>query len=183
MSAAVLLEELRQLVATVAVVDGRLRVEAPRGRVTPELRESLSRHKDELRALLERTLPEPGPHRLGLAECVALLDAMHAEIRAAYVDGALALLDADPDLAGRLRATEARLDELARMPGGPVEADFRVAVEAHAALWREIIARARARCEQQADPMPELPADAVAAVGISYGDGRPGTWDVVRRGR
>ena len=72
------------------------------------------------------------------------------------------------------------------MAGGPTEADFRTAIEAHAAVWRELVARYRAHKERQAekaDPMPELPEDTVLAVGVSYGDREPGTWDVVRQGR
>ncbi|MFI5399118.1 MAG: hypothetical protein ACHQ9S_26605 [Candidatus Binatia bacterium] len=57
--------------------------------------------------------------RCSLADCLVLLDDMHASIRADYVPGALALLDADPDLRGRFDATEARIYGLAKVPGGP----------------------------------------------------------------
>ncbi len=33
------------------------------------------------------------------------------------------------------------------------------------------------------DPMPELPEDVRYAIGFGYGDGQPGSWDVVRRRR
>ena len=111
---------------------------------------------------------------------------MHGSIRADYVPGAWSLLDTEPDLRRRFEATETRIDQLARVPGGPTEADYRTAIEAHAAVWREIIARHRAHREREAEragPMPELAADTAAAVGVSYGDREPGTWDVVRRGR
>jgi len=121
--------------------------------------------------------------RCMLTDCLALLDDMHTGIRADYEPGALALLDTDPDLARRFHATEAHIDALAKVEGGPIEADFRAAIEAHAAIWREIIARHRAQREAAADPIPELPDDATLAVGVSYGDGKPGTWDVVRRAR
>lgn len=141
MIAPALLEELRQLGASVAVVDGRLRIEVPRGRVTPELRESLTRHRDELRALLERSLPAQDPRQLTLVDCLELLGEVHATIRCVYVPGALALLDTDPDLRQRFDATEARIDDLARTPGGPAESDFRRALADHAAVWRELVAR------------------------------------------
>jgi len=185
-TATTLLEELRQLGATAAVVDGRLRIEAPRGRVTPELRATLATHKAELLALLTRTLPAPDPQHLTVANCLELLTEMHAGIRADYPAGALSLLDTDLDLRQRFDATEARIDELAKVAGGPAEAEFRAAIEAHTAVWRELIGRYRAHLERQAersDPMSELPVDTVAAVGVSYGDGELGTWDVVRRGR
>ncbi|MGD0945873.1 MAG: hypothetical protein ABSA52_00465 [Candidatus Binatia bacterium] len=140
---------------------------------------------DLARRLRESEPTEPAS-RFDLADCLALLDDMHAGIRAEYVPGALALLDTDPDLARRFHATEDRIDGLARVAGGPTEADFRTAIEAHAAVWRELVARYRAHKERQAekaDPMPELPEDTVLAVGVSYGDREPGTWDVVRQGR
>ena len=187
MTAVTLLEELRQLGASVAVVDGsRLRIEVPRGRVTPQLRESLTRHKGELLALLSSTLPPQEPHRLTLGDCLELLIEMHASNRAAYEPGALSLLDTDADLCRRFHATEARIDELAGVPSGPTEADFRTAIEAHAAVWRELVARYRAHLERRAErphPMPERPDDTVLAIRVSYGDGEPGTWDVIREGR
>jgi len=51
----------------------------------------------------------------------------------------------------------------------------------------EAIARvfpgARVLPPERCDQMPELPEDVRYAIGFSYGDGEPGTWDVVRRGR
>ena len=47
-----LLSTLRQCGATVAVFHGRLRVEAPKGALTPGLREALAAHKAEVIALL-----------------------------------------------------------------------------------------------------------------------------------
>lgn len=120
----------------------------------------------------------PRNERCALAECLALLAEMHAGIRAVYPAGALAVLDTDPDLRKRFRATEAAIDEAARLPGGPMEADFRAAVEAHAAVWGELIARHRARADRES--MPELPEGTRLAIGFSYGDGEPGSWAVVR---
>jgi hypothetical protein len=175
--------DLRHRGVKLFVVDGVLRYRAPRGVLTPALRATLSAHRDELRAMLTAV---PDTRRLTLPDCIELLAEIHAEIRATYPAGALALLPTDPDLTRRFRATEARIDDLARIPGGPGEADFRAAVEAHFTVWRELTARHRARAEQRAeraDPMPELPTDTGAAVGVSYGDGAAGTWDVVRRTR
>ena len=124
--------------------------------------------------------------RLDLADCLRLLDDMHASNRAAYEPGALSQLDADADLYRRFHATEARIDELAKVVGGPTETDFRRALADHAAVWRELVACYRAHKERQAeraDPMPYLPDDTALAIGISYGDGKPGTWGVVRQGR
>jgi hypothetical protein len=132
-----------------------------------------------------QSAPEPGCC-LDTADCEVLIHQAFETIEAEYIDDALTLLDTDPDLAERLSATEDRINDLAKTPDGPTEADFRAALVAYAAVWREIIARHRAHRERQAelaDPMPELPEDTVLAIGISYGDGEPGTWDVVRQGR
>jgi hypothetical protein len=185
-TAATLLSELRRAGATVTVAGDKLRIEAPDGTITPELHRTLADHKAELLALLERTLPPTDPRRLTLADCVELLDDMHAGIRANYPAGALSLLNTDRDLRQRFEATEARIDDLAKVACGPTESDFRAAIKAHADVWRELIARYRAHRERQTerpDPMPELPKGAVLAIGMSYGDGQPGTWDVVRQGR
>lgn len=56
MSAAALLAELTALGATVqAVGENRLRIEAPRGALTPELRSALAQQKRPLLNLLRRT--------------------------------------------------------------------------------------------------------------------------------
>lgn len=52
MTAAALLAELRNRGAAVAVAGARLRIEAPAGTVTPEIREELAAHKPELLRLL-----------------------------------------------------------------------------------------------------------------------------------
>jgi len=95
--------------------------------------------------------------RLTPADCLELLMEMHASNRADYPAGALSLLDTDADLCRRFHATEARIDELAKVAGGPTESDFRRVLAAHAAIWREISQRSRAQMEQQAeraDPSP-----------------------------
>ncbi len=103
---------------------------------------------------------------LSPADCLELLTELHAELRSAYVEGGLPWAMANlPELARRFRDTEAAIDRLAG--ARPTEAEFRQALAAHAAVWRELIARYRASQERQAehaDPMPELPLDAVAAV-------------------
>lgn len=88
--------------------------------------------------------------RLDLGDCLKLLGDMHAALRAEY-EGGLELLNGDPDLARRFRETEDRIDALGSASGGPTRADFCGAVEAHAAVWREIIARFRAQREQRAE--------------------------------
>jgi pyochelin synthetase len=52
MTAAALLAELRNRGAALAVVGDKLRVEAPVGTITPEIREALARHKATLLAML-----------------------------------------------------------------------------------------------------------------------------------
>lgn len=59
MTAAALLATLRHRGASVAVVNHRLRIEAPAGTVTPELREALVVHKSEVAALLTDVEPPP----------------------------------------------------------------------------------------------------------------------------
>lgn len=107
---------------------------------------------------------------------------MHTELRAEYVEGALPwALATLPELARRLDDAEAAIDRLAGTR--PTEADFRAVVEAHAHVWREIVARHRAHRERQAEKADPMPEDAVLAIGMSYGDGELGTWDVVRQGK
>ncbi|MGD0950447.1 MAG: hypothetical protein ABSA52_23895 [Candidatus Binatia bacterium] len=59
MTAAALLAELRRLGAFLTVVGDKLRVEAPVGTITPEIRETLARFKPALLAILN-DLGEPG---------------------------------------------------------------------------------------------------------------------------
>jgi len=129
--------------------------------------------------------PSDAP-RLDLADCLEFLTETHAGIWADYPVGALAVLELDAELSRRFHETEERIDTLAKVAGGPTESDFRRALADHAAVWREIFQRSRAHEERQAervDPMPDLPDDTALAIGVSYGDGEPGTWDVVRQGR
>jgi hypothetical protein len=79
---------------------------------------------------------------------MALISDAFAEVEADYVDGALALLDADPDLVRRFRETEAAID--ARVKAGPTEGDLRAALSAHVVVIRECCARLRARQERAA---------------------------------
>jgi hypothetical protein len=129
--------------------------------------------------------PTDPAHRLDPVDCLELVTEMHVELRLDYVEGALPwAFEQLPELKVRFDQTENAVDRLAG--SNPTEADFRRALADHAAVWREMVARYRAQREaaaDRADPMPELPEDAAAAVGISYGDGQRGTWDVVRRAR
>jgi len=143
---------------------------------------------------------------LDIADCMVLIRKTFEGLEAEYESGALSVLDSNQDLRRRFDATEARIDELAKVPGGPTEYDFCRALAEHAAVWRELIARYRARQERgadrmpdlpedtgrvgkpkggqgRADPMPDLPENTALAIGISYGDGERGTWDVIREGR
>lgn len=118
------------------------------------------------------------------ADCLGLIRATFDVVAADYVDGALALLNTDPDLCRRFHDTEAAI--YAAVNAGPTEAELRAALAACVAVIRECCQRKLAQRDgtaERADPMPELPEDAAVAVGVSYGDGQPGTWDVVRRAR
>ena len=68
MTAADLLATLKTLGATVQAVDGRLRIEAPPGAITPELRAALSEQKPALLELL-RPGPQVVPLQLKCAGC------------------------------------------------------------------------------------------------------------------
>ncbi|MGD0946783.1 MAG: hypothetical protein ABSA52_05065 [Candidatus Binatia bacterium] len=182
MTAVTLLDELRRRRVELIPEGVGLRYRAPKGALTPDLRQALAAHKVELLSLL--TGLDTGS-RLNPADCFELLCAFHAENEAAYEPGALTWAFAHcPELKRRFDETETAIDRLAGQH--PTEADFRRALEAHANVWREIVARHRAHRERQAekaDPMPELPEGTVLAICVSYGDGEPGTWDAVRRAR
>ena len=124
------------------------------------------------------------PERCSLADCMALIRETFEAVAAEYVDGALTLLGTDPDLCRRFHATEGAID--AAVKAGPTEHELRAAraaLAAHVAVIQEACQRRRAQREAAADIMPELPDDTALAVGVSYGDGKPGMWDVVRRAR
>jgi hypothetical protein len=121
------------------------------------------------------------PERCSLTDCEALIRETFETVAAEYVGGALALLDTDPNLCRRFHDTEAAIDGAVK--AGPTEGELRAALAAHVAVIREACQRRRAQREAAANPMPELPDDAALAVGVSYGDGKPGMWDVVRRAR
>ncbi|MFN8626032.1 MAG: hypothetical protein U0587_08640 [Candidatus Binatia bacterium] len=145
MTAETLLDSLRQLGATVTVQGDKLRIEAPAGTVTPELRRTLADHKPELLALLSRTMPTPPTDRMTLADCLAMLHDLHAELHTwnpITVGQAYRwMMDERPDLGRRFRDTEARIDTFAAEPGGPIEAHFRGAIEAHRQVWLEMLQR------------------------------------------
>lgn len=118
---------------------------------------------------------------LSLADCLERLTELHVELRAGYVEGAVPwAFERVPGLVQRFHETEASIDRLAST--GPTEAAFRSALAAHRGVWRELVARYRAHRDavaERADPMPELPEDTTVAIGFSYGDGEPGTWNTV----
>jgi len=122
----------------------------------------------------ERVAPIFSGGPLDISDCMVLIGRTFQSLEAEYKSGALSVLDTDYDLRARFDTTEASINDLAKVPGGPTESDFRKALAEHAAVWRELIARYRARQERQADPMPELPEDTALAIGISYGDDQPG---------
>lgn len=61
MTTATLFAALRERGVNLAAIGGRLRVDAPRGVLTPELRATLSAHKAEMLAMLAPTPPESEP--------------------------------------------------------------------------------------------------------------------------
>jgi hypothetical protein len=91
MTAAGFLASLRACGATVAAVGDRLRIEAPAGMVTQELREALAAHKPELIRLLSAPSFDPDAVDLIAGTIAAVL------IRSAVLDGALLWLVADAD--------------------------------------------------------------------------------------
>jgi len=194
--------ELRARGVALWVEGDSLHYRAPRGALTPELRTALADHKAELMNRLRCSrspkmlrhgnehLNALGEHlwvdRLDAAAADVLIREAFAPVVASYVEGALAVLEADRDLAKRYRDTEATVDAAAR---AGTEGPLRAAVAAHVAVIGESVARRRAQLEaigslrtgpKQAD-MPELQADAVTAVGVRYIDA--GEWVSVQRER
>jgi hypothetical protein len=126
------------------VPDG-LRYEAPRGALTPELRAELAKHKAELLAMLA----EPADaERLDIADCMALIAEAFRTVEAEYIEGALSMLDADPGLEQRFKATEEAIDVAVR--AGPSEAQLRTALAEHVEVIAECCRRQRARQERAA---------------------------------
>ncbi len=125
--------------------------------------------------------------RLGLADCLTLLDDMHARIRADYEPGAAALLDTDPRIYGgasmpqRGGLTSWRARRMDR-PRPTFELPSKRTPRSGTRSSRDTGRTGNGR-PSEPTRCPSFPADTVAAVGISYGDGEAGTWDVVRRGR
>jgi len=99
----------------------------------------------KIRAELAAKRLGPEQPRLSLAECQHLLDQTLAAVREAYVPGALSLLDADPQLGRRFREAEERLNRLFAVEGGPLEGEFRSALDTYAAVLGECSERMRAR--------------------------------------
>ncbi len=85
------------------------------------------------------------PEHPSSGECVALIREAFEVMGADYVEGALGLLDTDPDLCRRFHDTEAAIDAAVR--AGPTEGALRAALAAHVAVIRECVARYRARRE------------------------------------
>lgn len=94
MTATAILTSLRACGASVAVDGDRLRIDAPKGSVPPELKASVQAHKDELVRLLRSPL-DPG----GAAEIGAVLIRSTALGESAWlVPNSAALMDC-PDIA------------------------------------------------------------------------------------
>jgi hypothetical protein len=135
--------------------DGDGLVVRPASKLTDSDRQAIRTHKPELLAVLN---PPREGRRLDSADCGALIREAFEVLE--YVDGALALLETDPDLCRRFHDTEAAIDAVAKTV--PTEAEFRGAVTAHVAVIRECVERKRAQREAAADladPIPELPGD------------------------
>ena len=125
MSARVIMDELRQRGATIRVVGDRLVVEGPRGALTTELRAALATNREAVMAMLRSAERQ----RLGVDECMVIVDEVVAGIAAAYEPGTLTLLEHDARLAEQLQATETAIDQAAER--GPTEAELRAALVAH----------------------------------------------------
>jgi len=136
-----LLSELRIRGVRLYCAGNGLHYQAPKGALTPELRDKVVRHKSELLAVLAEGT------RLSLDECSAILDAAVTDLGTWYTAGALPWAEANvPELIAQLRDTEAVLDALNKSE--PTEADWRAAVTAYMATWREISDRCRAHRER-----------------------------------
>lgn len=174
------LSELRHRGVELFVAEGALRYRAPRGVLTPELRAALSVHKAELVAMLA---PAAEPTcRLDLGDCMELIRDAFEAVASGYVEGALALLETDPDLCRRFHDTEAVIDAVVK--AGPTAPALGAALTAHVAVIREACQRLRARTEAAVErpvEMPDLPRDTVAAVGFLYATG--GAWVSIHRER
>jgi hypothetical protein len=91
---------------------------------------------------------ETESERLELADCMALIGQAFEAVEAEYVEGALSMLDTDPDLERRFKATEGAINTAVQ--SGPTEAQLRAALCAHVEVIRECVARYRARQERAA---------------------------------
>lgn len=139
MTARALLADLRRRGATVQACGGRLVIEAPKGRVTETLRQSLAAHKNELLTLLT-------DNRLDLEGCLTMLHGLHAELKSwgiVTVGDAYLWAMQMPNLRQRFEVTETHIDTLAGTEGGPTAAQFRTAIEEHRKVWVELVERYR----------------------------------------
>jgi hypothetical protein len=85
--------------------------------------------------------------RLDVADCMTMIREAFEAVE--YVEGALALLDTDPDVARRFHDTEAVID--AAVKAGPTEGELRAALAAHVAVIREACQRQRAQQERRSE--------------------------------
>jgi hypothetical protein len=140
--------------------------------------------KNPRRSVSERDSP-----RLSPAECQEVL---RRAFNAVLVESDVFLvIEGDPARWRRFKSTEEAVDAAAR--SGPTLEQFEAVVGLHIAVIRAAAAAmgpvrpagdagddrrvlARFGNGQRPDEMPELPDDTVAAVGFSFGDGRPGQW-------
>lgn len=80
MNAVAILEEAEKRGIVLEAQGDRLRFQAPRGTLTPEFREALAQHKDEILTALRLRKPEnayglcPGPEKCGGCYSVGVVD-------------------------------------------------------------------------------------------------------------
>jgi hypothetical protein len=91
---------------------------------------------------------ETDSERLDLAEATAIIATAFEAVHNEYIEGALSMLDEDPDLERRFKATEAAVDEAVK--AGPTEAQLRAALAEHVEVIAECCRRQRARQERAA---------------------------------
>jgi hypothetical protein len=134
--------------------------------------------------------PEEAAARLDAAGCQ---DVLRRAFNAVLVESdVFQVIERDPELWRRFKLTEAAIDRAAK--SGPTRDHFERVVGLHIAVIKAAAATLGAiptSSSRPGDPgkdrpelarfgtpdeMPELGDEVVAAVGFSYGDGRPGDW-------
>ncbi len=134
MSMAELLVELRSRGVELTAMGERLRIDAPKGVLTPEIRETLARHKAEILALLES--PSPAPRQEIPPECRA----RYREVAQDSLFDNFPTVDAwlaehHPGLWQRIRELDRELSRLERK--GSTKQEYHVALELFLTHLRE----------------------------------------------